>query len=180
VTGVVLAGQSHSLVPDNVRRGQTVGRTRNKLLREADAREQALVHWADVYSVISDAWWQESLMRDIANPDLRTGAMRKAVDEIESADSMPYLYRANFAFDLAGAYARIAVPALVVEIATPGEDHSIGRQGAAVQAVLRGAALETIGEMDFHGITLEKNTAQLAPILRRFHGAVAAGDAART
>lgn len=166
--GVVLAGQSHSIVPSNERRGQTVGRTRRKLLGAADAREQALVHWADVFNVVSGAWWQEDLMRDIANPQRRAQAMRKAMDEIGSAASMPSLYRANFAFDLAGAYARIDVPTLILEIATPAEDRTIGRQGAAVQALVKGACLETLEASDYHGITLEHHTGQLEPILRRF------------
>jgi pimeloyl-ACP methyl ester carboxylesterase len=174
VMGVVLAGQSHSIVPSNERRGQTVGRTRRKLLGAEDAREQALVHWADVFSVVSGAWWHEDLMRDIANPARRAQAMRKAIDEIGSAQSMPSLYRANFAFDLAGAYARIEVPTLVLEIATPAEDRTIGRQGAAVQALVKGAHVETLEASDYHGITLENQTGQLAPILRRFFQTVMA------
>jgi len=174
VLGVILAGQSHSIVPSNERRSQTVGRTRRKLLHAADDREQALVHWADVFNVVSGAWWNEDLMREITSSERRAYAMRKAVDEIASADSMPALYRANFAFDLAGAYARIEVPALILEIATPAEDRTIGRQGAAVQSLLRGAELETLEAEDQHGITLEHHTNQLAPILRRFRAKVMA------
>ena len=132
VRKVVLAGQSHSIVPDNQRRSQTVGKTRRKFLEAGDPREAALVRWADVFSVVSGLWWREPLMRDIANPTLRAQAALQARDEIETSDSMPGLYRANFAFDLHGAYARIAVPALVLEIATPSEDRLIGRQGPAV------------------------------------------------
>lgn len=172
VLGVVLAGQSHSIVPSNERRSQTVGRTRRKLLHAGDEREQSLVHWADVFNVVSAAWWSEDLMRAITSRERRAYAMRKAVDEIESANSMPALYRANYAFDLAGAYARIVVPALVVEIATPAEDRTIGRQGAAVQALVRDAELETIEADDEHGITLERHTDRLAPILRRFRARI--------
>jgi len=170
VAKVVLAGQSHSIVPSNDHRAQTVGKTRKKLLHETDAREQALVHWADVFNVVSAAWWREGVMRDIANRALRTQAMVKAVDEIESADSMPGLYRANFAFDLHGAYARITVPTLVLEIATPSEDRLIGRQGPAILKIIRGAQLATIEEEDYHGITLEERADVVAPILQRFLG----------
>ena len=168
IAKVVLAGQSHSIVPRNDRRAQTVGKTRKKLLHESDAGEHALVHWADIFSVVSAVWWRESLMRDITNRVLRAQAMVKAVDEIESADSMPGLYRANFAFDLHGAYARITIPTLVLEIATPSEDRLIGRQGPAVLEIIRGAQLATIEEEDYHGITLEDHADVVAPILRRF------------
>lgn len=170
VAKVVLAGQTHSIVPHNDRRAQTVGRTRRKLLHEADAREQALVHWADVFNVVSTAWWREGLMRDIGNPALRAQAMLKAVDEIGSADSMQNLYRANFAFDLHGAYARITVPTLVLEIATPSEDRLIGRQGPAILEIIKDAQLATIEEADYHGITLEDHADEVARILRGFLG----------
>ena len=83
---------------------------------------------------------------------------------------MPGLYRANFAFDLHGAYARIADPtALVLEIATPSEDRLIGRQGPAVLlSVIRGPQLETIEEADYHGIALEHRSADVERILRGF------------
>ncbi len=167
VRKVILAGQTHSIVPDNTRRAQTVGKTRRKLLHEADARERALVHWADVFNVVTGAWWREDVVRDIANPAVRELASRKARDEIDTAESMPALYRANYAFDLEGAYMRIATPALVLEIATPLEDRTIGRQGEAVLALVRGAKLETLETEDYHGITLEDRAEDLAAILRR-------------
>jgi pimeloyl-ACP methyl ester carboxylesterase len=173
VAKVVLAGQSHSIVPGNDRRAQTVGKTRRKLLEGADARETALVQWADIYNVISSEWWREALVRDPADRALRARAMLKAGDEIAAADGMLDLYRANFAFDLEGAYRRIRVPTLVLEIATPGEDRLIGRQGPAVVALIPGATLETIENEDFHGITLEYRSADLARILRRFLGTAA-------
>jgi pimeloyl-ACP methyl ester carboxylesterase len=168
VRRAVLAGQSHSIVPDNERRGQTVGKTRRKFLAAVDEREAALVRWADVFSVVSGLWWREPLMRAIADPAQRAQAALQAADEIECSDSMPGLYRANFAFDLRAAYASITVPTLVLEIATPSEDRLIGRQGEAVLAVIRGAQLATIEEPDYHGITLEHRSEDVARILRGF------------
>jgi len=170
VRKVVLAGQSHSIVPDNQRRAQTVGRFRKKLLREADERETAMVHWADTFGVVSGVWWQESLVRDIADADMRAIAVVKTVDEIQSSASMPALYRANFAFDLHGAYTRIKVPTLVLELVTPSEDQLIGRQGAAVAALIPGATVATLEAEDFHGITLEARPVELARILRNYLG----------
>ncbi len=168
VTKVVLAGQSHSLVPTNERRAATVGRTRRKLLDATDAREQALVHWADLFSVVSALWWREDLMRHIAEAGARRNTITRATDELLASESVPTLYRANFKYDLQRDLARITAPTLVLEIATPGEDHSIGRQGPGLLSMIPSAELVTLEASDYHGITLEDRAPEVAAILRGF------------
>ena len=164
----VLAGQSHSLVADNERRLHTVGKTRRKLLSATDERESTLVHWADIFNEINKYWWDEHLVRNLTNTHLRNWTQQRVADEILSANSMPDLYRANYAFDLKTAFSRITVPTLIVEIQTPSEDHYIGRQGPTLLELIPGSKLHTIDEKDFFGITLEHRHQDVAVILRQF------------
>lgn len=165
---IVLAGQSHSLVPNQAQRLGSVGRKRRKLLEATDARESALVQWADLFSIVSTLWWREDLMRNIADPAARRDALTRATDELLASESIPILYTANFAYDLQRDLERITAPTLVVEIATPEEDRQFGRQGPTLLSIMRGAELVTLEEADFHGITLENRAAEVADILRGF------------
>jgi len=164
----VLAGQSHSLVADNERRLYTVGKARQKLLNATDERESTLLHWVDIFNEINKFWWDEHLVRNLTDTHLRNWAQQRVADEILSANSMPALYRANFAFDLNAAFSRISVPTLIIEIQTPSEDHHIGRQGPTLLRLIPDSKLQTIEEKDFHGITLEHRHQDVATILRQF------------
>jgi pimeloyl-ACP methyl ester carboxylesterase len=99
-----------------------------------------------------------------ASPESRAFARSLAVDEIE-AEGTAGLYAANFAYDLGRDFARITVPTLILEIATPGEDRTIGRQGPEVQRLILGATLRTIIEPFGHTLTLENRARDLADIL---------------
>ena len=54
----------------------------------------------------------------------------------------------------------------MLEVATPEEDRTIGRQGPAVQRLIPGAVLETIHEPEGHTLTLENRADDLARIIR--------------
>lgn len=165
---LVLAGQSHSIVPSNIKRLGTVGKEKVKLLTDADEREAALVHWADVFSGISKIWWSERLMRSIANYQVRAKTTQRVVDDVQSSESIPHFYRANRSYDLEGDLLRIKTPTLILEIATPHEDQTVGRQGPALLKIVTGSKLVTMMEENFHGITLEDKTDELANILNDF------------
>jgi pimeloyl-ACP methyl ester carboxylesterase len=168
VARLILVGQSHSIVPSNERRAGTVGKTRRKLLEASDEREAALVHWADLFSGISARWWNETLIRDLANPARRSATILSTADELMSAESMPALYQANFAYDLERDLRRIEAPTLIIEIASPSEDRTIGRQGEHLRSIMKRAEVAVLEEPDRHGNTLEHRAADLANLLRSY------------
>jgi pimeloyl-ACP methyl ester carboxylesterase len=165
---LIFVGQSHSIVPSNAERLGTVGKTRVKLLHAADERESALVQWADMFNTISASWWNEALVRSIADPALRRHAISLVTDELLAAESLPEFYRAIRGFDLEGDLKKIVAPTLVIELATPSEDIRIGRQGEKVLKSIANARLVTFVEPDFHGITLENKPEEVATVLRKF------------
>ncbi len=170
VAKVVLAGQSHSLVPGFEKRLQTVGTTRREPTT-SDPREAALLQWASTFNRINGFWWNEDTLRGIAEAQHRQRIIVRTVEELLTAESIPELYRANHAYDLQADLERIVVPTLILEIATPSEDRRIGRQGPLLQSMVPGSTLVTLEDQDMHGITLEDRVDELAAILRTFLGA---------
>lgn len=168
VSGLIFVGQSHSIVADNARRSGTVGKTKRKLLKQADAREAALVQWTDLFNRLNAKWWAEDLMRNIEDDTARAFTARKIADDALAAMSIPTLYRANFAYDLEHDLRTLQTPTLVVEIATPSEDALVGRQGKHLEQVIEHVQVVVMEEPDWHGNTMEHRAAELASLVRTF------------
>ena len=137
---LVLAGQSHSLDPDR------------------EKRNAAILAIVQEYVETSR---QEVATALAALPESSAFARNLAVDEIE-AEGTADLYAANFAYDLGRDFARLTVPTLILEIATPDEDRTIGRQGPEVQRLIPGATLRTITEPLGYTLTLENRARDMA------------------
>jgi pimeloyl-ACP methyl ester carboxylesterase len=162
---LVLAGQSHSLIPDREKRNAAIlAIVREYVETSRQEVATALADWAALFQRISAIWWERSLVAGGALPESNAFARNLAVDEIE-AEGTADLYAANFAYDLGRDFARLTVPTLILEIATPDEDRTIGRQGPEVQRLIPGARLRTITEPLGHTLTLENRARDLADIL---------------
>ena len=98
----------------------------------------------------------------------RLALRARIVDELHDPASSAALYRANFAYDLAQQAALVLVPTLIVEIATPEEDSTIGRQGERLAKRMRNAEVAVVEAPQAHGVTLERQAEQLADILLAF------------
>lgn len=169
IANVILVGQSHSLVPSQQRRQETVGQRRRELAG-ASARETALLRWADTFARLNAHWWSAASIAAVDDETARRKRLHLAVEELLTSESVADLYRANHAYDLEAGLRRIVAPTLIIEVATPSEDRVIGRQGAAVQALVAGSQLVVLERADQHGITLEDETATVAGLLRDFLG----------
>jgi pimeloyl-ACP methyl ester carboxylesterase len=170
VSHLIFVGQSHSIVASNAHRSGTVGKLRRKLLESSDAREAALVQWADLFGRINSKWWDEKVVRDIASDARRAFVARKVADELLSAMSMPPLYRANFAHDLERDLRNVQAPTLVIEIVTAHEDAAVGRQGDALKQLMQRATVAILEEPDGPANTMEHRAADLARLVRDYLG----------
>lgn len=166
VDRLVLAGQSHSLIPERARRNETILAIVQAYFAEpVPAPFDALANWAASFARLSAAWWDRSLLASGGAEDARRVVRNMALDELLSAGTAT-LYQANFAYDLGAGFRAIRAPTTVLEIVTPGEDRTVGRQAEAVAALIPGgAALRTITEPGGHTLTLENRAADLAAIL---------------
>ncbi len=165
VDRLVLAGQSHSLIPDRTLRNETIlAIVRNYFEQPVAAPFTDLADWAAIFARLGATWWNRSLLASGADEGARRIARNAALDELLSIGTAA-LYRANFAYDLGAGYAGIRAPTTVLEIVTPEEDRTVGRQAATVAALIQGAAIRTIAEPGGHTLTLENRAQDLAVII---------------
>ncbi|HMN83026.1 MAG TPA: alpha/beta hydrolase [Burkholderiaceae bacterium] len=171
VDRLVLAGQSHSLIPVNEERNGVIrGRTRNYFagqdMRGSEAK--AAGDWQTLQRNVNDLWWPAGSTNE---GPLRAGALaqarRQVLDEIQCFDGIPTLYEANFAYDFHADLQRIAAPTLVLEVETPDENRKLGPQAERVCALI-GHAVSRALRADGFRLTLEDQADELAAVLREF------------
>lgn len=169
VSGVVLCGQTHSLVMDQALRTHgmraiSAKRHRSSAQHPGAQLQQRLALWHEVQAL----WWREDPPAlDLPSEELLERRLVVA-DFLLSLDSLAAMYEANFAYDFESDLRRLLVPALVVEIATPREDEIFGRQGPAVVQAAPDVRLLTYEEPDGLGLTLEGRADALANAIADF------------
>jgi pimeloyl-ACP methyl ester carboxylesterase len=165
VDRLVLAGQSHSLIPDRALRNETIlAIVQSYFEQPVPAPFTELADWAASFARLSAVWWDRALLAAGGAAPQRRIAVNMALDELLS-DGTAALYRANFAYDLGAGYTAIRAPTTVLEIVTPDEDRTVGRQAEAVAALIPGAIIRTIAEPGGHTLTLENRAPDLAAII---------------
>lgn len=164
---LILIGQSHSLIPDQTKRNGTILGIVRDYVEPRSGETAALADWAATWQRMTAIWWDRALVATGAPVEAREAARLLALDELQIGGTAA-LYGANFRYDLGADLPRITRPTLVIEVATPEEDRSIGRQGPAAQALIPGATLDTIHEAEGFTLTLENRAPDLADRIRRW------------
>ncbi len=161
---LVLAGQTHSLVPEKDRRNAGLGGFAAHY-GEADGVDGPLRAWLRTKLAVDAAWWPDALLAGDADPRLIELAARTAVDLLRGRQSAAAIYRAVFDFDLAGAAARIQARTLVLEFTSP-EEASLGEQGPRLCAIMPNAIASSI-PVSFLA-ALERQPAAIAAAVSNF------------
>ncbi len=173
VGGLVLAGQTHSLVPERDRRNAGLGGFAAHY-GEADGVDGSLRAcgvdgplraWLRTKLALDAAWWPDALLAGEADPRLIELAARTAVDLLRGRQSAAAIYRAVFDFDLAGATARIRARTLVLEFTSP-EEAALGEQGPRLCAIMPNAIASSI-PVSFLA-ALERQPAAIAAAVSNF------------
>lgn len=170
---LVLAGQSHSLVPVNEERNGVIrGRTGNYFEGHAarGTQAQAIRDWDSLQRSVNALWWPAG---STAQGPQCSAALERArsqvLDEIQCTAGIPALYEANFAHDFHGDLQRVTVPTLVLEVETPEENRKLGPQAARVCALIPGSRARALQAQGFR-LTLEEHSGDVAAVLREFLG----------
>jgi len=170
VAKLVLAGHTHSIIPDQGRRNAVIGSLVSQFLKDdaGDEGVRALREWSALYHRISETWWNAAVFPPGRAIEEIALAKRVVTDFILSAHSTRELYEANFRYDLEADLKKVKAPTLVLEIATPDEDRDYGRQAENVCALIAGSVSATIYESEGHTHTLERRAPELRRILADF------------
>ena len=167
VDHLILAGQSHSIIPDMHERNNAiqVWFDKYKTYYEPDAAGAHLVRdWLCAQTNMNAIWWPAQLLNGkVITPADIEHAEARAIDFVQGWRSAVPVYEAVFAFDLADAYRRIMAPTLVLELRTKGESDIAGQAQKAC-ALIRGSHAASLIEAD--GLALEYRPGEFAkPIL---------------
>lgn len=165
---LILAGQSHSMVPDMDRRKALLQQfyQRYKTHFPADPAGSHLVReWLGAQQNLNAIWWPQDVLGGATVTVTQIeDAEARAIDWLQGWRAAVPAYEAVMAYDLERAYREIRVPTLVLEMLTKREA-SIAGQAERLCELIPGAVFEKLHEAD--GLTLEYRPAEFAaPILR--------------
>jgi pimeloyl-ACP methyl ester carboxylesterase len=163
----ILAGQTHSILPDAADRNKAIGDRAKTYSGQLDEERGLVISWATLSQRVSSLWWQTQYFDGGQPARAVREAQRVILDELGSFEAIRELYRMNFGYDIEQDWARITCPTLVLEVVTSREDFLYNRQGAAVQAKIPGAELDAF---QTHGykVTLEDRAEDLAKIITSY------------
>ena len=172
VDRVILAGQSHSLIPTRAKRDTTIHGNVNANFPDAGSteRENRLKLWATAFKRVSDFWWDEALFASPQRPEAFEQARLAVIDRVASQNSVPAIYHAVLSYDLEAGLRRIRAKTLVIEAVTASEDSQIGRQGDALLKIIADARCAVIHEKEApkHAVTLIEHYPEIAKLIREF------------
>ena len=162
----ILCGMTHSILVDRDARNasifQMVGHFREAPPPDDDAG--LMREWASAFGILAGDWWDDSaLTQRERGTDRFRHLEHRVIDILEARAGMPASIHANSAFDLVGEMRRLKVPTLIVELASPAEEHLFGRQGPEVQNLIPGSELTTVENTDEYYV--EWNANAIAPII---------------
>jgi pimeloyl-ACP methyl ester carboxylesterase len=172
VDHVVLAGQSHSLIPSKAKRETTIWGNVSTNFPDAGASEgrNRLKQWASAFRRVNDFWWHDSVLSNPEDPEVFEQARLAVLDRIQSQNSVVAIYQAVLSYDLEAGLRQIGANTLILEVVTASEDGQIGRQGEALLKIVPKAQLALIhgAEDPKHVVTLIEHYPKIAKLVRSF------------
>jgi hypothetical protein len=115
---------------------------------------------------VAGIWWDiTNFAREKLTPELFQRRKGHVIDQLQIRD-VEEVYRAIFDFDLGARMRQIKARTLIIEVATPQEEH-LGRQGEKLVKLISGSQLATI-EHTKGGIVVEAEAEGLARLVLDF------------
>lgn len=147
VDRVVLAGHTHSIIPELEARNAAIQPILDTYLPNygENADGSHLVRdWAAAHSNVNNYWWPPKVLfaRTVEQSNIED-AENRVIDYLLGWRNTVAMYKAVFAFDLADAYRRISAPTLVLELLTPQEAH-YGPQAERITKIMQHAVAASI------------------------------------
>jgi pimeloyl-ACP methyl ester carboxylesterase len=122
--------------------------------------------WAAEFGSVAGLWWDTSnFAREKLSPELFQRRRERVIEYLQIRE-VPEVYRAIFGFDLGARMRQIKARTLLIEVATPQEEH-LGRQGEKLVKLIAGSQLVTV-EHAVGGIMVEVEAERLAKLILDF------------
>jgi pimeloyl-ACP methyl ester carboxylesterase len=170
VVSAVLAGQTHSLILDKGGRDEAIRSIVDHYFPQYGESVDGAHHvrrWAAVHAEVQALWWPQPLRTAAKVQASDTdNAEARVIDYLQGWRSIVPVYEAIFSFDMEDALRRMAARTLVLELATPHEEH-LGRQAERLCSVMKNAQAVVLHA---DGDVLETNPEEVTQTVLRFLG----------
>ena len=169
VDRLILCGHTHSIMAEhealNAALKAQVGPSIRKFESEPDG-SHLVKQWAAEFGCVASMWWDTTnFAREKLTPELFQRRRERVIEQLQIRD-VAEVYRAIFAFDLGARMRQIKARTLIVEVATPQEDH-LGRQGEKLVKLVPSSRLATV-EHTAGGTVVEAEAEKLARLILDF------------
>ena len=169
VDRLILCGHTHSMMASheslNAALKAVVGPSLRKFEPEPDG-SHLVKQWAAEFGRVASIWWDTAdFAREKLTPELIQRRKERVIDQLQIRN-VEEVYRAIFAFDLGARMRQIKARTLIIEVATPQEEH-LGRQGEKLVKLVPGSRLATI-EHSAGGLVVEAKPEELAGLILDF------------
>jgi pimeloyl-ACP methyl ester carboxylesterase len=169
VDRLILCGHTHSIMAEHEALNNALRAVVGPSLRKfepAPDGSHLVKQWAADFGLLTGLWWATSeIARDPLTPELLLRRRERIIDHLQLRD-VAEVYRAIFAFDLGARMRQIQARTLIIEVATPQEQH-LGRQGERLVKLVRGSRLATL-EHTGSGMAVEALAGPLAKLILDF------------
>jgi pimeloyl-ACP methyl ester carboxylesterase len=169
VDRLVLCGHTHSIMADHESLNRALRAVVGPSLRRfepAPDGSHLVKQWATDFGLLTGLWWDTSdLARESLTPELLHRRRDRVIDHLQLRD-VAAVYGAIFAFDLGARMRQIEARTLIIEVATPQEEH-LGRQGEKLVKLVRDSRLATL-EHTRGGLAVEALAEPLSRLILDF------------
>lgn len=170
VDHLILCGHTHSIIPEHEACNAAImtlaGPSIQKFEPQADG-SHLLKHWAADFGSLVSMWWDTSnLAGEKLTAELFQRRKERVIDQLQLRD-VSEVYKAIFAFDLGAKMRQIRTRTLIIEVATPQEEH-LGRQGEKLVKLIPGSRLATVAHTAGKGLAVEAEAEELARLILDF------------
>jgi pimeloyl-ACP methyl ester carboxylesterase len=151
VRKLVVAGQSHSIIPESEGRNKALlpfyAKYKNHFATSADG-SHLVRQWLAAQTNAMEIWWPRKLVHAarVTQADI-DNAEARLIDYVQGWRSSAPVYEAVLAYDLAAGYARIRNPTLVLELLTE-QERDIGGQARRICELIPGSQAAQLVESD--------------------------------
>ena len=169
VDRLILCGHTHSIMADhealNAALKAVVEESIRKFEPEPDG-SHLVKQWARDFGRLAGMWWDTAnFAGEKLTPEFFQKRKDLIVEQLQLRD-VAEVYRAIFAFDLGARMRHIKAHTLIIEVATPQEEH-LGRQGEKLVKLIPGSRLATV-EYAGSGRAVEGKPEELARLILDF------------
>ncbi len=158
VDRLMLCGHTHSIIPEHEALNAAIKAIAGPFIRKFEPEPDGshlVKQWAADFGDVVSTWWDTTnLAREELTPELLQRRKERVIDQLQLRD-VSEVYRAIFAFDLGTRMQQIKARTLIIEVATPQEEH-LGRQGEKLLKIVPGSRLATVVASAFNCSLLHK------------------------